>query len=46
MATGILLELNIAKSIKEAINMVKKARTEVEIHPQFIKDLQKLYPNR
>jgi hypothetical protein len=46
VAAGVLLELNIAKTIVEAVNMVKKARPEVDIHPQFINDLQELYPNR
>ncbi|MCT8139123.1 hypothetical protein H1D32_16285 [Anaerobacillus sp. CMMVII] len=45
MAVGVLIELGIAKNIEEAINMVKKIRPEVEIHPLLISDLRELYPD-
>ncbi len=43
---GILLELQIAKSMEEAEKMVKEVRPEITIHPEFLKDLQTLYSNK
>ena len=46
MAIGILLELNIADTIEEAEKMIQEVRPEVQIHPEFIKDLKKLYRDK
>ncbi|WP_199228129.1 hypothetical protein [Salipaludibacillus keqinensis] len=44
MALGVLLEFNIVDSIEKGIQLMKEIRPESEIHPEFIKDLQRLYP--
>lgn len=45
MALGVLLELNIIESIEKGLQLLKEIRPEIEIHPEFIKDLKRLYPN-
>ncbi|WP_017729278.1 hypothetical protein [Halalkalibacterium ligniniphilum] len=46
MAIGVLLTLQMADSIEQAEKKVKEIRPEVEIHPEFIKDLKRLFPNK
>ncbi|WP_170098743.1 hypothetical protein [Alkalicoccus saliphilus] len=43
MAAGVLLELGFAETVDQAVAMVKEIRPEVTIHPEFKKDLERLF---
>jgi hypothetical protein len=43
---GVLLELGLAKTIEQAESMVKDIRPEIAIHPEFKRDLQRIFIGR
>ncbi|MDT8859287.1 hypothetical protein N0O92_03510 [Alkalihalobacillus sp. MEB130] len=43
---GVLLELGLAETIQQAESMVKKVRPQITVHEEFIRDLQKIFPNK
>jgi hypothetical protein len=45
VAIGVLLALKVADSIEQAERLIKEIRPQVEIHSEFKKDLEKLFPN-
>jgi hypothetical protein len=46
VAIGVLLELGFAETVTQAEDMVKEIRPQITIHPEFRKELEKLYSDR
>ncbi|WP_166485445.1 hypothetical protein [Halalkalibacter wakoensis] len=45
MAIGVLIKLGMAETVEQAEKMVQQIRAQIQIHPEFKKDLQQLFPN-